>query len=235
MPTATLYDLIVFDYDGTLCDTRLAIAQSIARAFDKFGRPVPARQRRLSVVGQGLSLRDTCLQLDAGLREHPAALDEIVQSYRAFYRDEGEPLIRMFAGVGDTLQRLCTLGLKCIVVSNKGFEAVQRSLDRHQLTPLVAAVFAERPGVPGKPDPALLTDHIIPQFPQIAGERMLMVGDTEADIAFATAAGIACCWAAYGFGDQARCRALRPQYEISAIAQLPDVIAPAKARTEARR
>jgi phosphoglycolate phosphatase len=54
--------------------------------------------------------------------------------------------------------------------------------------------------------------------------RMLMVGDTETDIVFAKASGIACCWASYGYGDMGRCRALAPQYEIAGIADLPPLL-----------
>ena len=115
-------------------------------------------------------------------------------------------------------------GVKCIVVSNKGVEAVIRSLDRYELTPFVDLVLGEQPGRPTKPDPALLTDYILPKFPQIAKQRMLMIGDTEIDIEFAKVVRIACCWAAYGFGDQRRCLALAPQHRIDSIEELPAVV-----------
>jgi phosphoglycolate phosphatase len=70
----------------------------------------------------------------------------------------------------------------------------------------------------------LLTDHIAPKFSHIAKTRTLMIGDTEVDIRFAQASGIACCWAAYGFGNRQRCMALSPRYRIDNIDKLPAIV-----------
>jgi phosphoglycolate phosphatase len=53
---------------------------------------------------------------------------------------------------------------------------------------------------------------------------MLMIGDTEADIKFAHASEIACCWAAYGFGDRQHCMALSPEYIIEHIDELRNIL-----------
>ena len=79
----------------------------------------------------------------------------------------------------------------------------------------------DEPGLPLKPDPALIVHHILPRYPHLRRERLLMVGDTEMDIQFAKAGGISCCWASYGYGETERCRALAPEYEISSIEALP--------------
>jgi phosphoglycolate phosphatase len=52
----------------------------------------------------------------------------------------------------------------------------------------------------------------------------LIVGDTETDILFAKAAGIASCWASYGYGEPERCRNLRPDHVITTIEQLPALV-----------
>ncbi len=218
------FDLVILDYDGTLSDTRRAIAHCLGQAFAARGRAVAEPAHTLSVVGQGLSLHETFLLLDPALSASGAALDALMQTYRTLYRDEGEPLIAMFPGAARTLRRLHNGGIKCAIVSNKGVAAVLRSLERCGLAAPIEAVFAEQPGRPGKPDPALLTEHIQPKFPEITRQRMLMVGDTETDIVFARRAGIACCWAAYGFGDPARCAALEPDFRIERIEELPGVV-----------
>lgn len=224
MSVENVFDVVILDYDGTLSDTRLAITHCLERAFAEHGRLVPAPERAASVVSQGLSLQQTFQLLDHTLPEHPGLLDEIVLTYRALYRSEGEALMKMFPGTREALQQVHGSGVKCLVVSNKGAEAVHRSLGRYGLSTLVDFVLADQPGIPHKPDPALLTDHIVPHFPQIQRQRMLMVGDTEIDIKFARNAGIACCWAAYGFGNQERCRALEPEHHIESIGELPAVI-----------
>lgn len=224
MPATTRFDLLIFDFDGTLCDTRRAIAHCLERALAKYGRPVLPPEQTASVVSKGLSLAETLVLLDPTLRAKTDTVAEMVGAYRAFYRTESEPLITMVPGADVALQAVHAGGAKCIVVSNKGVDAIGRSLDRYKLAPFVDLVFGEAPGVPFKPDPALLTHHIVPKFPYVARQRMLMVGDTEVDIKFARAAGIACCWATYGFGDRQTCTALSPDYVVENIEELPNIV-----------
>jgi phosphoglycolate phosphatase len=235
MPAGPRFDLVILDYDGTLCDTRRAIAHSIQRAFALQGRAIAAPAGIAPIVGQGLSLRDIFLSLDPDLSARSDAVDDLINTYRAIYRDQGESLIVMFSGAVAALRRLRAAQIKCAVLSNKGEAAVLRSLERCGLAPLIQVVFAEQPSRPGKPDPALLTDHIRPEFPEIARRRILMVGDTEVDIRFARQAGIACCWAAYGFGAQARCTALAPDYRIETIEELPSIVGVPADRTSVSR
>jgi phosphoglycolate phosphatase len=221
--TGPHFDLLIFDFDGTLCDTRAAIAHCLERALARYDRPIPPSERTARIVSKGLSLQETVVLLDPGLRGQSDAITELVGAYRSFYH-ESDPLITMVPGADIALRTLHARRAKCIVVSNKGVEAIHRSLDRFELTPFIDFVFGDEPGVPFKPDPALLTERIIPKFPQVAKARMLMIGDTEVDIQFAHASGIACCWAAYGFGDRQRCMALLPEYHIETIEELPEIV-----------
>jgi len=224
MATTTRFDLLIFDFDGTLCDTRLAIAHCLQRALAKFDRPIPPRDQTASIVSKGLSLSETIIALDPSLRGAGEAITEMVNAYRSFYRSEGDALIKAFPGAAAVLESLHARGAKCIVVSNKGVDAIHRSLDRLELKPFIDLVLGEEPEVPIKPDPALLTECIVPKFPQIAKARMLMIGDTEVDIKFARAGRIACCWAAYGFGDRQHCIALSPEYVIETIGELRAIV-----------
>jgi phosphoglycolate phosphatase len=218
------FDLLIFDFDGTLCDTRSAIAHCLERALARYGRPIPPPKQTASIVSQGFSLAETLSLLDPGLCGQGGVIDEMISAYRSFYASEGDPLVEAFAGTKAALQSVDALGVKCIVVSNKGVDAIHRSLERYGLAPFIDRVFGDQPGVPFKPDPALLTDHIAPRFPHIAKARILMIGDTEVDIRFARASGIACCWAAYGFGNPQGCMALSPRYIIENVEQLSAVV-----------
>ena len=224
MPASSRFDLLIFDFDGTLCDTRVAIAHCLERALGKYGRPIPPPEHTASIVSKGLSLSETIIALDPSLTEGGDAITEMVNAYRSFYRSEADALIKVFPGAAAELASLHAGGAKCIVVSNKGVDAIHRSLDRFELKPFIDIVLGEEPGLPFKPDPALLVGRIVPKFPQIAKARMLMIGDTEVDIKFAHAAQIACCWAAYGFGSRQNCMALLPEYTIEIIGELGAIV-----------
>jgi phosphoglycolate phosphatase len=230
MPADSKFDLVILDFDGTLSNTRLAIAHCLQRAFAVSGRPIADPARIMPIVRKGLPLQPTGLLLDPTLAWNAGALEEIVSAYRRFYHKEGEWLVDAFPEAESALRRLHHGGVRCAVVSNKGVQAVERSLRRHGLRPFVDAVFAEQPETPRKPDGALMSVCIRPHFPSVASDRMLMVGDTELDIEFAKNCGIACCWAAYGFGDRHRCLALGPNYLIEHIADLPALVAEANFR-----
>jgi phosphoglycolate phosphatase len=224
VPAETVFDVAILDYDGTLSDTRLAIAHCLQRAFAEHGRPMAMSERTMRAVNKGLPLKETCVLLDPGLLGQDAEIDDLIATYRTLYQLEGESLIKTFPGAKKALQEVHARGVRCIVVTNKGADAVNRSLSRCGLAEFVDFVLADQPGMPHKPDRALLTEHIEPKFPDVARDRMLMVGDTEVDIAFAKNAGLECCWATYGFGDRRRCLALGPEYSIESIDELPLLI-----------
>jgi phosphoglycolate phosphatase len=219
------FKVVIFDYDGTLFDTRPAIVHCVQRAFAECGRPIPALEAIAGTVSTGLPLQETFFVLDKNLRTEPAALNEIVKTYRKIYLDEGAPLTKPFVGVRDALQDIHARGIKCVVVSNKGIAAIRRSLDQCQLSSFVDLVFGDEAGLPKKPDPAIVVDHILPRYAPLRREQMLVFGDTEIDILLAKRAGIPCCWASYGYGETERCRQLKPEYEISSIEELPALVA----------
>jgi phosphoglycolate phosphatase len=215
------FEAIIFDYDGTLFDTQPAIVHCIRRTFVESRRPMPLLESILQTARSGLTLRDTFSILDEDLRSNLNALQEHIGIYRAIYLVESARLLRPFSGVEAVLRQIHAAGVKCLLVSNKGIVAIRRSLDQAGLAAFIDLIMGDEPGLPTKPDPALITHHILPRYPLLRREKLLMVGDTETDIQFAKAGGISCCWASYGYGLTERCRALLPDYEISSIEALP--------------
>jgi phosphoglycolate phosphatase len=218
------FKVIVFDYDGTLFDTRPAIIHCIQRVFAERGRPVPGIEAVANAVTTGLPLQETLFALDENLRADRLTFNDLVRLYRKLYLEEGTSLLRPFAGVEDTLQLLHATGAINVVVSNKGIAAIHRTLDQYRINGFVDVVFGDEPGLPKKPDPAIMVDHILPRYAHLQKERILMVGDTEVDILFAKSAGISCCWASYGYGEIDRCRTLKPEHEIGGITELPALV-----------
>jgi phosphoglycolate phosphatase len=219
------FKVVIFDYDGTLFDTRPAIVHCIQRAFAACGRPVPTLEAVAGTVRTGLPLQESFFVLDKNLRAERTALSEIIKTYRRIYLDEGAPLTKPFVGVRGALKDIHARGTKCVVVSNKGIAAIRQSLDQSQLSSFVDLVLGDEPGLPKKPDPAIVVNYILPRYAPLRREQMLVVGDTETDISLAKRTGIACCWVSYGYGDTERCRALKPEHEISSIEELPALVA----------
>jgi phosphoglycolate phosphatase len=217
------FNVVIFDYDGTLFDTRPAIVHCLRRSFEECGRRIPAVDAVADAARTGATLPDTMLQLDRALTRDHTALNELVVTYRKLYRDEGTALLRAFPGATEMLQQLHRGGTKSVVVSNKGIEAIKRSFVEAGLSPLIDFVVGDQPGIPKKPDPAIVTDLIVPRY-AARSDEILIVGDTEVDILFARRTAVSSCWASYGYGESQRCLKLEPQYVISAITELPAIV-----------
>ena len=221
------YSVLLFDYDGTLCDTRQAIYHSLRQVFRRHHAPVPTEAALDAIVTLGLPMLDTLYALHP---EGPAAdVAHWVAEYRAIYDAEGEPLAQPFAGAPEVLAALQARGHGLAVVSNKSLHTLHKSLARLDLGRYVSLVVGEG-SLPGgsrplKPSPAFFLGAVQPHFAPTPAAHMLMIGDTPSDLLFARNAGLPSCWAAYGFGDAATCRALGPQHEISELREVLGLVA----------
>jgi len=218
--------LIVFDYDGTICDTRRAISFSLKATFDYFNAVPPVESKRTSLISKGISLEETLRLLNPELEQ--SALSEWIRIYREIYRTEGEAYSTAFEGAGEILGDLYRQCVKLVVISNKGIGAIEGSLQKLDLTQYTSLILADGVKTTAvlkmKPDPMIYNELVRPQFPDVQSARTLMVGDTAADIRFAQNSGIRSCWAAYGYGARESCVKLGPDYIISRIRDLRDIV-----------
>lgn len=202
MTEAKRFDLLVFDWDGTLADSTALIVQAIQAAFVEAGLPAPDRRAASFVIGYALP--------DAMRHLAPAAsaadLDRVIDGYRAHYlARDGE--IALFEGVAAALARYKEAGYWLAVATGKS----RRGLDRA----LQAAGFAGLFDITrcadechSKPHPQML--HEIGDYLGVAATRTVMVGDTTHDLQMAGNAGAAALGVGYGAHDRAALEALSP-------------------------
>jgi phosphoglycolate phosphatase len=220
------FGVVVFDFDGTLFDTRSAIIHCIQRTFAELGRPLPDVATVAHTIKTGITLQATLGALDAVLRGRESQIHDLVKIYRDIYAVEADLFQRPYPGVGTVLRKLQAVGTKSLIISNKGIAALNRSLERSGLRPYIDMVFGDEPDLPKKPDPAIPTEYVLPRYAGFSKHQIMVVGDTVTDILFARSAGLASCWASYGYGDVERCRSCGPDYEVSEISNLPGLVRP---------
>ncbi|WP_375437163.1 HAD family hydrolase [uncultured Hymenobacter sp.] len=219
------YSLLLFDYDGTLCDTRRAIKHAMRRTFEIMGYPPPDEALMDEAVGRGLLLTEMLLWL------HPPGTPPLpavwVDTYRAIYNTESEALVTLFPGAEQVLMAASANGRELVVISNKGLPLLENSLSRFGLRHYFSLILGDTPDrqLPLKPDPAMFTQAIQPRFPAISLSATLMIGDTTPDLLFARNCGIASCWASYGFGEEDDNLPLRPTYCINTLPDLLPLLA----------
>lgn len=176
------YDLIVFDWDGTLMDSAAAIVRAIQASCRDLDLPVPDDLRARHVIGLGLA--DALGQAVPDLP--PGRYPEMVERYRHHYFSRDHELI-LFAGVEDLLADLVLAGHCLAVATGKSRKGLQRSL---ALSGLEACFQATRCADEcfSKPHPQML-EELMGEFGSDPA-RTLMIGDTSHDLQMACNAGV---------------------------------------------
>lgn len=217
------YRLLIFDFDGTLADTREAVLRSMTTTLDELlgaSNGITAEGIE-TVVAAGLTLPDTFAHLLAGrLPEFEDKMTWAVARYRAIYAKHGHDWTTLYPGVAELLQSAQSRKIALAVVSNKGEPALRASLKALGIGDCFTLVVGEQANLRPKPAPDIFNHCIVPAFASIHSSEILFVGDTPADLAFANSVGIDACWAAHGHGDDKACRLLNPVCVIDGFDEL---------------
>jgi phosphoglycolate phosphatase len=212
------FNVALVDFDGTLVDTRGAVAEcmrSVLREHSWRKRPETAISQ---VIASGAPLLEALQRLMPDLES--GQVQDCVRRYRIRYPEFDTAQSVLYDGVQSTVRYLATSGIEVVVMSNKGRAAVEATLVRFGLADSVAHVLADYPGEPTKPDPEVFHRRVVGIFGTKPRSDYIVVGDTEADLEFSRRVGIKSCWATYGYGNPVACRALAPDYEIRAFSEL---------------
>jgi phosphoglycolate phosphatase len=214
------YKLIIFDFDGTLAITHKAIIYCFTKTFENFKIIPPAADTIIGTIG--INLPNTFKILHPAIEE--SAIPEWVETYRSYYRTEGEKQVDLFPGTKQILQLVSKSGLSLGVFSNKQVSFVNLFLKKLKIHSFFDLILGDNGQIIPKPNPAVFHSIIKPLFPELDNSQVLMVGDTAVDLLFAKNAGIDVCWAAYGYGDRAQCLALEPTFAIDDISELAALV-----------
>lgn len=184
------FDLVVFDWDGTVVDSTAMIARSIQKAAADLQLRVPSLERASHVIGLGLN--DA---LAAAVPDLPVGrIDEFSARYRHHYFAV-EPDIVLFAGIRELLVALAESGATLAVATGKSRRGLDRAFAATGLSMFFSASRCADETHP-KPHPAML--HELTEELGVVATRTVMIGDTTHDLAMARAAGTAAIGVTYG-------------------------------------
>lgn len=210
--TQRRFDLIAFDWDGTLFDSTAIIARCIQAAVRDVGGKEPTYEAASYVIGMGLMQALAHAAPDVPKERYPLLGDRYRHHYFAIQHD-----ISLFDGVLPMLDDLKSRGHVLVVATGKS----RRGLDEALRTAALAGTFdASRTAdqTAGKPDPQMLHE-LMAEF-AVLPERTLMIGDTTHDLQMALNAGCASLGVSYGAHESAAFDELGPLYVAHTVAQL---------------
>ena len=184
------YDLVIFDWDGTLMDSTRVIARSLQAACRDVGCAVPSEDEALFVIG--LNMADTFQRVVPDLDQDGRG--RLAERYR-FHFLAGEHEAPLFGGVREMLADLHGRGRRLAVATGKARRGLDRALDATGLTAWFEATRCADEGF-AKPHPGMLLGLL--DATGVDPARALMVGDTTHDLELAANAGIDALAVTYG-------------------------------------
>ncbi len=177
------YDLIVFDWDGTLMDSACAIVDSIQAASIDAGFPAPTPDDARHIIGLGLMEAMSHLFPDAG-REDCARLADFYRHHYLKAVDEG---IHLFEGAQETVEYLKASGYLLAVATGKSRRGLDSAFESSGIGHFFNASRCADESF-SKPHPAMLLE--LMERLGADPERTLMIGDTTHDLLMAANAGV---------------------------------------------
>ncbi|MFQ5637637.1 MAG: HAD family hydrolase [bacterium] len=210
----TTIDLLIFDLDGTLVDTRQDLANSINHARKSYGLPTLTLPEVMQYVGDGIH---TLIE-----RTFPGVngekVDEAVTIFREHYRDHLLDCSRFYPGADKVMMYFREK--KMAVISNKPEEFVRsilRGLQAHDDFEIILG----GDSLPVlKPDPAPVL-HVLHKL-HVEPSKTVMIGDSPSDIIAGRRAHVVTCAVTYGFRAKALLEATQPDFLLDDLIELQD-------------
>lgn len=188
------YELLIFDWDGTLSDSIGRIVDAMRQAANLAGRPVRDDLAVKGIIGLGLPEAIRTLYPDITANDLIDFRQHYADSYMAM---DAEPS-KLFDGVLESLEAFRAEGYRMAVATGKARRGLDRVLKAHGWLDYFDATRAADETA-SKPDPLMLNE--ILQHCGVAPQKALMIGDASFDLLMARNAGMDS--VAVGYGAQA--------------------------------
>jgi phosphoglycolate phosphatase len=187
----TEYQLLIFDWDGTIADSLDHIVKAVRFAADKLKLPGKNDKEIKSIIGLGLDEAMEKLYPGTELKHRQS----MVEHYRQHYLSTTSTGTALYPEVEDTLKLLREKGYDLAIATGKSRRGLERALDD---TGLAEYFFYSRCADEtfSKPHPQMLDD-IIEIF-STDRDKVLMIGDSEHDLQMAINAGVSSAAVSYG-------------------------------------
>lgn len=187
-------DLLIFDLDGTLIDSRLDLAQAVNATRAHMGMEPLSNESVYSYVGNGAPV---LIRRSLGEQATEAELQEGLEFFLEFYRDHDLDYTVLYPGVKAALDRLRGAGKKMAVLTNKPVRMSRHIVDGLGVGQCFFQVYGGNSFEFKKPNPI----GIETLMREAGADRAatLMVGDSYVDVQTARNARVKCCGVTYGF------------------------------------
>jgi len=184
------YDLIIFDWDGTLANSTQLIVDAIRKGSVDVGLPEPTQAAASGIIGLGF--REATYDLFGHISDEKLA--ELTGRYSHYY-SLGEDYIPLFDGVPEAIAHLTEKAVPLAVATGKGRRGLNKALANSGIAHhFIATRCVDE--CQSKPHPQMILD--LMDEVGASPERTLMIGDTSFDLQMAKNANVASLGVTYG-------------------------------------
>ena len=187
-------DLLIFDLDGTLIDSKLDLAHAVNATRAHMGLAALEHERVYSYVGNGAPV---LIRRVLGEQATQSQVQEALEFFLEYYREHYLDYTTLYPGVKDSLDRLRGAGKQMAVLTNKPVRLSKAIIDGLGVGPNFFRVYGGNSFDFKKPHP--IGVETLMQEAGVDAGRTLMIGDSSVDIQTAINAGIQSCGVTYGF------------------------------------
>lgn len=210
----TPVDLLIFDLDGTLIESKWDIAASVNLTLAELGLTQRPLEEIFGFVGDGVKK----LLRQAVGEDNPDRFDEALRVFRGHYLAHCLDRTRFYPGIERALRHFGRTSKA--VATNKSIEFTNVILQGLGAQYFQFVVGGDN-GFGLKPEPGMLL-HIMERL-QASADRTVLVGDSTNDINGGHNAGIRVCAVGYGMGNRERMTACRPDWFIERPEELMEI------------
>ncbi len=212
------YELLIFDWDGTLIDSAAHIVNCIHLVHNNVGLDVRSDLEIRNIIGLGLEEAFQALHPQAGYTQIQAAAHEYRQQFFLHNRQAST----LFAGARETLEILNRQGYLLAIATGKSRQGLDQVLAETALKPLFPITRCADE-THSKPHPLML-EEILAEY-NLPASAALMIGDTEYDLQMAHTIQMHAAGVSYGVHGRERLAALSPRICLEDIRELPSWLA----------
>lgn len=211
------YELVIFDWDGTLMDSVGRIVSSMQSAAKTVGLTIPSSEDVKEIIG--LSLNVGLEKLFSALT--PEQADAMLVQYKYQYLEGDDTPTPLFDNAHRLLSSLKEQRKLLAVATGKGRDGLNRVLNVSDTSHFFNATRCAGE-MPSKPDPTML--HSLLAELDIAPHQAIMIGDTSHDLQMAQNAGIDSIGITFGVHDKQILQQFSPKAIVDSMSELHELL-----------
>ena len=202
---------VIFDFDGTLVDSKLAILEAWNTIAEKY-RFKKVDESEIDEIKK-LTMNERSKRFDFPLYKLPIVMPLFYQTYKKSLEE-----VELFKGIKDLFEQLNVNGYNIAIISSNAKENIEALLKRQQINNVSEILCSSR--VFGK-------DKIIQRFlknHQLKSTDVIYVGDEDRDIVACKKVGIKIIWVEWGYDAFEVVKNSKPDYTVSEPKEILNII-----------